>query len=273
MQAREQAYVTKAARATRRLRGCGALGATQAFGGRFPTVAPDSELRSELAALNKPAVSANSLPRSIVGWGHRKEYGRFIRLAATIDDLAFYIIPTASPFGRPAVWRCVTTMVAKVHAEALRIPASIRPQTLALAAHEAANDRLLLDRETGEGVCLVYSGQASGGTGGACGATAADIRNWGLVEGFGRMVGLVPDGVATVTVRLPASGKRPLMPTNTYRPASTSTFSVHDNVFATNIVDVEDIRHASVTWQSANGHIIKTVPAQVDGVDTAAAAS
>jgi hypothetical protein len=46
---------------------------------------------------------------------------------------------------------------------------------------------------------------------------------------------------------------------------------VVNNVFATNTVDVEQIRHASITWRSANGQIIKSVPAQVDGVDTAAA--
>ncbi len=265
--------MNKAARATRRLPECAALGATQAFGGRFPTVNPDFALRSELAVLHKHAVSADSLPRSIVGWGHRKEYGRFIRLAATIDDVAFYIVPTGSPFlGRPAAPRCVTALVAEVRTEARRIPASIRRQTLALAAQDAAKDRLVLERETGEGVCLVYSGRTSNEQSGyVCGATATDIRDWGLVDGFGRMVGLVPNGVATVTVRLPASGKRPVVPTSSYRPESTDTFNVVNNVFATNLWAVGNIRHASITWRSANGHIIKTVPAQVAGVDTAAA--
>lgn len=64
---REQAYVNAAVRATRRLGGCVALGASQAEGGRIVTAPPDSALRSELAALNELAVTADSLPRAMVG--------------------------------------------------------------------------------------------------------------------------------------------------------------------------------------------------------------
>jgi hypothetical protein len=268
LRTREQAYVAEAVRAVRSLPGCRFLGTSDFGGARIVTVAPDRALRSELAVLRKPAVSADSLPRSIVGWGHRKQYGRFIRVAATIDGTAFYIIPTASPYRSPrAAPRCVGTLVARVRAEARRIPASIRAQTLVLAAREAVTDRDVLRRETGEGVCLSESGSLGGG---ACGATASDIRDWGLVVGLGRMAGLVPNGVAKVTVHLPASGKPPIPPTSRsgYHPASTSTFSVVDNLFTTNIANVAQVHGASITWLSANGKVIKTVPAQVDGVDT-----
>lgn len=185
--------------------------------------------------------------------------------------MAFYIIPTATPYlGSPAAPRCVTTMVAKVHAEARRIPASLRARVLSLAARVALSEREMLRRETGEGVCLAYSGAE--GNGGACGATATDIRDWGLVTGLGRMFGVVPNGVVTVTVHVPASGKPPIPPTSQssgYRPASTGTFNVVNNLFVTNLMDVGQTSGASITWRSASGKIIKTVPAQVDGVDTA----
>jgi hypothetical protein len=44
---------------------------------------------------------------------------------------------------------------------------------------------------------------------------------------------------------------------------------VVDNGFMTNIANVGEIRGATITWRSSNGKLIKTVPAQVDGVDTA----
>jgi hypothetical protein len=267
-QNRENAYVEAAVRATRNLAGCAHLGESAvelSTGDRSTTSAPDGALLSVLAALHKPAVSPNSLPRAVVGWGHRREYGRFIRLAANVDGVAYYIIPTASPFrGWRLAPRCLTRLAAKAHADVRQLPVPMRAPTLALVARDIASDRVALGREVGEGVCL-----ASSGNSGACGATAFDIRNWGLVAEYGRMVGLVPDGVTTVTVHLPASGKLPLPPTSQtgYRPASTATFGVVDNVFVTNISDVGQISGASITWRSANGKIIKTVPSQVAGVE------
>jgi hypothetical protein len=145
----------------------------------------------------------------------------------------------------------------------------MRATTLALAAREIASDREGLGREIGEGVCLASS---EGRT--VCGATASDIRDWGLVTESGRMVGLVPNGVATVTVHVPASGKPPIPPTSQtsgYRPASTRTFGVVDNVFVTNISQGDGaISGVSITWRSASGKIINTVPAKVAGVETPA---
>jgi hypothetical protein len=242
-----------------------------ATGDKVTTSPPDQALLAELAALHNPAVSADSLPRAIVGWRHRRAYGRFIRLAATVNGAAYYVIPTASPFRD---WRlapsCLTVLSAKAHAEARQIPVSMRASTLAMVAREIASDRAGLRRENGEGVCLA----SDGGT--VCGATASDLRNWGLVTEYGQMVGLVPNGVASVTVHIPASGKPPILPTNitnstSYRPASTDTFGVTDNVFVTNIAeDLGPISGATITWRSASGRTIKTVPAQVAGIETPA---
>ena len=269
--ARESAYAVEAVRATRKLPGCGHLGESAvdlSTGDRVTTSPPDHGLLAVLAALHKPAVSADSLPRAIVGWGHRRQFGRFIRLAATVDGEAYYVIPTASPFkGWALAPSCLTELSANAHAEARRIPASMRASTLTLVAREIASDRAGLSREIGEGVCIASS---EGGT--TCGATATDIRNWGLVTDYGRMVGLVPNGVASVTVHIPASGKPPIPPTSRtsdYRPASTGTFGVTDNVFVTNIAqDVGPISGATITWRSANGRVIKTVPSQVAGIET-----
>jgi hypothetical protein len=272
--ARENAYVAEAVRATRQLPGCEHLGISElelSTGGGVTTSPPDRALLAVLAALHKPAVSADSLPRTIVGWGHRREYGRFIRLAATVDGWAYYVIPTASPFRD---WRlapsCLTVLSAKAHAEAPQIPASMRASTLALVAREIASYRAGLRREIGKGVCLA----SEGGT--VCGATASDIRNWGLVAEYGQMVGLVPNGVASVTIHIPASGKPAILPTNitnstSYRPASTDTFGVTDNVFVTNIAeDLRPFSGTTITWRSASGRIIKTVPAEVAGIETPA---
>ena len=128
--AREGAYVAEAVRATRKLPGCGHLGESAldlATGDRVTTSPPHHGLLAVLAALHKPAVSADSLPRAIVGWGHRRQFGRFISLVATVNGEAYYVIPTAAPFkGQGLAPSCLTVLFAKAHAEARQIPVSMR---------------------------------------------------------------------------------------------------------------------------------------------------
>jgi hypothetical protein len=132
-----------------------------------------------------------------------------------------------------------------------------------LVARELVIQREIRTRETGDGICLLYSGTRTGG--GVCGANALDIRDWGLHAQFGRVSGVVPDGVASVTIHDPP-----------YEgvPASTSTVKVVNNVFVSRMDATLTGRIAGtaprVTWRSASGAIIKTVSGRVAGVGNSA---
>jgi hypothetical protein len=121
---------------------------------------------------------------------------------------------------------------------------------MAWIAGVLVREREVLKQRTGDGVCLLFAGANS--SGGACGATASDMQNWGLVSAFGPVSGVVPDGVAAVTVRYPASGGV---------QAVTSTVKVINNVFVTTIKRARGASRAgrTIVWRSANGRIIKTL--------------
>jgi hypothetical protein len=68
----------------------------------------------------------------------------------------------------------------------------------------------------------------------------------------------VPDGVAAVVVHVPAyEGQR----------AITVHAKVVNNIFATSIPETfGNRRQPTIIWLSANGKVIRSVPARVDGV-------
>ncbi len=220
--------------------------------------APSPSLLDELAVLRRSATASDTLPRGLRGNSPQARYVSAIRLARTVDGFSYYIVPSASPsllVGAPDQ-RCLAAASTALHAEAPRIPRAIRARTLALAARTFAQERLTLARETGDGVCLLFAKQHE--SGGTCGATGPDLRRWGLTSTMARIAGVVPDGVAAVVVHVPAyDGQR----------AITRHAEVVNNVFATSILETfGDRRKPTLRWLSASGKLIRSVPAQVDGV-------
>jgi hypothetical protein len=98
---------------------------------------------------------------------------------------------------------------AALHRYAPRIPASLRSQTLALFAQLLAFDRSTIANAPSDTLCLVSVGGNNSGTG--CGLTSAEIRERGsgLSDDSATVSEVVPDGVATVTLRFPAAQGRP----------------------------------------------------------------
>lgn len=73
----------------------------------------------------------------------------------------------------------------------------------------------------------------------------------GMLTNFGLLSGLVPDGVATVTAAYPATQTTPALSTLVH---------VTNNVFVTNIPITHRDRQPTLTWRSADGAIIRTIP-------------
>jgi hypothetical protein len=220
--------------------------------------APSQSLLAELAVLRRSATAGDMLPRSLRGNAPQGRFVKYIRLARVVDGLSYYIVPSSSPsrFLGALSGRCITASITALHAEERKIPSAVRARTLALAARMLRQQRLMLARETGNGVCLLFARHRENGD--TCGATAADLSRWGLTSNIAQLAGIVPDGVAAVAVHVPAyQGQR----------AITAHAKVVNNVFVTSINEgFGDRRRATIAWLSASGKVIKSVPGEVAGV-------
>jgi hypothetical protein len=226
-------------------------------GSPLPSVSSGSSSRSFLSVLGvlqRPAGGADALPQSLRG-GHgvRGVYLKSVRLARVKDGVSYYVVPVASlsPSHGPSA-ACYKAMRSALKAESLQIPPQARAATLALQNRMIATQERFWAKQDGGGVCLMTESRYV--IDGACGGNASEIAQQGMITDFGLLSGIVPDGVATVTARYAS--------TRTSR-AHTVTSNVVGNVFATslripyNTVDLQP----TLIWRSADGTILKTVPA------------
>lgn len=230
---------------------------TETLGG-----APSQALLVDLAVLRKPSTATDTLPRSLRGNAPSGRFVHYIRLAASAGGVSYYIVPSSSAsrfIGLVTSTRCMTAEMTAVHTETRRVPKAVRARTLALATRAIAQQRLMQQRQTGDGVCLLFAGHDHEG-GGTCGATAGDLEKWGLTSTMGTIAGIVPDGVAAVIVHVPADDGL---------HAATVRAKVVNNVFITSIAESFGYRRQPrVIWLSAGGKVINSVPARVPGVAT-----
>jgi len=218
---------------------------------------PSRSLLSTLAVLRKPLTAADTLPRSLRGNGPNGRFVKYIRMARTVDGVSYYIVPSSSPNQFPALSAaCINATMTALRIEAKRIPSAVRAATLGLAARQIAQERLMNARETGDGVCLLFADRhhMSGGT---CGATARDLRQWGLISTMRTIAGIVPDGVVAVRVHVPAyDGTRAL----------TVRATVVNDVFVTSIDESPGYqRNPTIAWLSGTGKVIRSIPSRVAG--------
>jgi hypothetical protein len=211
---------------------------------------PSHALLSVLGVLNRPATPADKLPRWLrKNADVRGKYVRYIRRARVKDGISYYIVPAASSSAPlPLSAACSAAMVAALKAELPQIPGQLRAATVALQERLLAADTARRGADSGGVICLMsYSRDVSGGT---CGATRSGIEQQGVIASFGPLSGVVPDGVAQVTVRYTASDGR---------GERSVTSDVVGNVFATSARTARQAASPTMIWRAADGRIIKTV--------------
>jgi hypothetical protein len=179
----------------------------------------------------------------------------YVRLARKQDGISYYIVPVASVLPpSQSTARCRAAIAAAVRAELRQIPKQLRAPTLSTLSQLMARQREQTQQASQPGICLMTSGPNS--SGGTCGYTASDIEQTGLLATYGRISGVVPDGVATVTLEFPVSHGN---------AAQTITANVIGNVFATSsrsdLPLYRGNRRPAMIWRSATGKVIRTVPA------------
>lgn len=222
---------------------------------------PSSALLSELGVLRRAAKPVDELtfPKTS---GHvypvnaETVFVNYIRRARVKDGVSYYLIPVGHIIEPQAFSPlCVAKQKSLLQQDLRRLPASDRSSTVALQAKMIAALGGTPNGSPQHGVCI-WGAAAPGRGGGTC-ETAGQITDGGPVEENGStLVGVVPDGVASVAFRYPA-GKG--------MPAFTVTANVVGNVYAASTGRL--IPGAGfppqMIWRSASGTVIKktSIPA------------
>jgi hypothetical protein len=229
---------------------------------------------STLPVLSRPATSADHLPASLYVGGRPRLffqggqiYVRYVRRARVADGSTYYLVPEAGlgspPLPQAAADRCYRLTVAALQAELPTVPLAERAATRRYGDAEFAVGRYNLETSrVHEGVFL-FSQFVSGG-GGGINETVPMIRHGGQLGGGGGgkpprpivMNGIVPAGVATVTLTFPATHYRAKR-----LPPLSATGDVINNVFVISIPTLFErgAWPATAIWRSASGQIIKTI--------------
>ncbi|MFZ1996331.1 MAG: hypothetical protein WAU75_19625, partial [Solirubrobacteraceae bacterium] len=214
--------------------------------------APGSALLSTLGVLRRPDTAGDALPRGALGEGG-DIYAGATRRALVVGGTSYYLVPERDdPAAALPSSRCLTLQAAALHRALPRIPASVRAQTAAIQAALIAMERRLAARGPQDVICVVTQSRNAGSTG--CGTTVAQIQH-GISpdDQGGTFSAVVPDGVATVTLRFPSAQGR---------PARSVTATVHGNVYAVRVAGESSGASTAtpvVIWRSARGQVIRTV--------------
>jgi hypothetical protein len=181
-------------------------------------------------------------------------YAGATRRALVADGTTYYIVPERDdPAAELPPSRCLTLHTAALHRALPHIPKALRAQTVALQAAFIAVDRESVARGPQDIICVLTHSRNAGGS--TCGTTVAQIQH-GIApdDDQGTFSAVVPDGVATVTLRFPATGGH---------PARSVTAGVHGNVYAVRIAGESPAGRQAASpvaiWRSAQGTVIRTV--------------
>lgn len=261
----------------------GPLGSTVSYG------RPSAAMLSTVPALGGWASPADQLPSDLYGPGGRlpafepagKVYIRFVRRARVAYGITFYLVPAGdlgrSPLSVAAATHCYRLTVAALQAKLPTVPPSQRAATRRYGDAEFAVARYNLETShVYEGLFLVA--KRSEGVSADGGQSPSTIRQSGMLGGGGGgkrsrtiviggrvlrlrstipsvMDGIVPAGVASVTLRFPASSYR-----GRRLPALSATGHVVNDVFVIPIPTLlERDWPNNEVWRTASGRVIKIV--------------
>lgn len=215
------------------------------------------QLRSILGVLRRPAAPRDRLPRFLRN--HRSPragsviFVDDIRLARVVDGAPYYIVPIVmqSPFSLSK--SCVAETRAALHQRLPHIPRTLRTRSIRVL------DELIADQQyhsqPHEAICLTELDRGGGSGGSGCGATALDIAQQGTLGSQSGtppnvlvISGVVPDGVASLTLHWRARSYERALTVTTRAVANVFVVRLHHQGFPDTIV-----------WHDAHGRIIRTL--------------
>ena len=182
--------------------------------------APGQQLLSHLGVLRRPALASPTL-QTLLGGGFSagsRVYIDYIRLAQIAYGSAFYLIPEGNYSGRgPIPARCFTEMRTQLKHLTAHLPPS--QQTPALQ-QQTQTFQIMRQQIDQPGLCFAIvttrKVRPPNGVNSGCGSTTSFLQP-GLDGGIGQgdraggqiFAAVVPDGVASVTLKFSASHKDP----------------------------------------------------------------
>lgn len=217
---------------------------------------PSRTLTSMFAILNRPTTPATGL-RSLLHWSPGAQlYANQVRRARSAFGAKFYVVPAGNVSGQRGVpTRCNAEQIAALTRQLSHVPKAKR------AGIRAAQNRYLAYLHYlalhADGVCAGYP---TGRRGGLVCATVAEFRRWGVLADASVYLDheavfwtVVPDGVATVTLRFVPAGS-PLTHT-----VSTTVRPVNNVVVAKEPYDAPNQSGfpSTIELRAADGHLIK----------------
>ena len=143
--------------------------------------------------------------------------------------------------------RCYAKQVGELRSELPQAPAAERSETLALQAKQIAIFKRA-SRQPHEGIC-VFDFTSAGTGGGNADPTSKIARTGSIQSDNSTLIGVVPDGVASVTLHYP---------TGNGLPALTVTTNVVGNLFAVSIACLTDPSfelQPDIAWRAPNGRV------------------
>ncbi len=213
---------------------------------------PDSEILSTLGVLRRRATVADTLRPFLHQANLNVAHGiyiRYVRLARTYRGTGYYIIPAADIGSMDR--RCIASERSTLQKVLPGVPASLRP------AVEQQMTEALVQESPQQGVFLDFAGGSTSGGSGP--ARIQDIRREGGefgLDGDGgpslTLSGVVPDGVASVTITIARNVGRPVIVTG----------RVVGNVLAVTLrVPARGPigGPATMIWRASNGHVIRVI--------------
>jgi hypothetical protein len=233
--------------------------------------APPASLLSILGVLRLPTTPADRL--SLRFLAHESDvYVNYIRYARTAFGRRWYVWVAGPPqaFLPPAnISGCLAAQTADFQQELASIPKALRNATSKMFDVQIRGERRNDARPPRPPGLTLFGLTPGGGGGGGGDATAAVIEqqgSWGSSSGgtganpgLTLFSGVVPDGVATVTLRYPA-GKIGGFSRRT-GPAVTIKAHAVNNVVVVNVPRAGEQATSALTttWRAANGTIIKII--------------
>jgi hypothetical protein len=215
--------------------------------------APGQQLLSTLGVLRRPPSAADRLPAgSMSGMGPGvAAYAGAARRAATIGGTSYYIVPIRQdPASDLPSSECLALERAALDKALPTFPESLRSPIRQLSATVIAYEASLAAKAPNDAVCEVTVQHNGGGI--SCGESVDQIRR-GLFpdDDNGTSSGLVPDGVASVTLSFPAAAGR---------TARSVSATVHGNVYAaaTGISGPLKPGSPTIVWHASDGHVLRT---------------
>jgi hypothetical protein len=222
---------------------------------------PDRSLLSILGVLRRPATPADR-PNPSVFDGMTDVYSGSARRAFSAGGESYYVAVAGFDEAASVPSNQCLALQARALAQYLpNIPSGLRKPTQELQAGFIAYAQNVRTHGPRDGVCLIDVGLIVNGA--SCGITATQIKgNATREDDNGVFIGVVPDGVASVTLAIPAAHGH---------PARSLTGPVRGNVYAIRVggPDEQPIQPA-ITWRSAEGRVLKSIPVPTPAMERAA---